>query len=129
MPTYDDLIELAEICLKQARAAKSRAVAAELRRMAKEYQKRAAEPDQAAVQPAPQISQAAYRHPSVSACWTGKTRGQVSTHFPPRSLRRRAARSPERLISRCSPRSSDSQYQPRPALSRQNILRIAGGVA
>jgi hypothetical protein len=63
MPTYDDLIELAEICLKQARAAKSRAVAAELRRMAKEYQKRAAEPDQAAVQQAPQISQAAYRHP------------------------------------------------------------------
>ena len=43
MPTYDDLIELAEICLRQARAAKSRAVAAELRRMAKEYQKRAAE--------------------------------------------------------------------------------------
>jgi hypothetical protein len=37
---------------------------------------------------------------SVSACWTGKTRGQVSTHFPPRSLRR-AARSPERLNSRC----------------------------
>jgi predicted lipoprotein len=63
MPTYDDLIELAEICLKQARAAKSRAVAAELRRMAKEYQKRAAEPDQAAAQQAPQISQAAYRHP------------------------------------------------------------------
>ncbi len=31
------------ICLRQARAAKSRAVAAELRRMAKEYQKRAAE--------------------------------------------------------------------------------------
>jgi hypothetical protein len=43
MPTYDDLVELAEICLRQARAAKSRAVAAELRRMAKEYQKRAAE--------------------------------------------------------------------------------------
>ena len=58
---YD--VELAEICLKQARAAKSRAVAAELRRMAKEYQKRAAEPDQAAVQQAPQIRQAAYRHP------------------------------------------------------------------
>jgi hypothetical protein len=36
MPTYDDLIELAEICLKQARAAKSRAVATELRRMAKD---------------------------------------------------------------------------------------------
>jgi len=43
MPTYDDLVELAEICLRQAHAAKSRAVAAELRRMAKEYQKRAAE--------------------------------------------------------------------------------------
>ena len=43
MPTYDDLVELAEICLRQAHAAKSRAVAAELRCMAKEYQKRAAE--------------------------------------------------------------------------------------
>jgi hypothetical protein len=53
---------------------------------------------------------------------TQPVRRHVSTHFPPRSLRR-AARSPERLNSRCSPRSSDSQYQPRPALSRQNILR------
>ena len=43
MSTYDDLVELAEICLRQARAAKSRAVAAELRRTAKEYQKRAVE--------------------------------------------------------------------------------------
>jgi hypothetical protein len=43
MPTNDDLIELAEICLRQAHAAKSRAVGAQLRRMAKEYQKRAAE--------------------------------------------------------------------------------------
>jgi len=43
MQTYEDLVELASICLRQARAAKSRAVAAELRRMAKEYQKRAAE--------------------------------------------------------------------------------------
>jgi hypothetical protein len=42
MPTYDDLIELAAICLRQARAAKSRAIAAELRRMVKEYEKRAA---------------------------------------------------------------------------------------
>ena len=43
MQTYEDLVELASICLRQARSAKSRAVAAELRRMAKEYQKRAAE--------------------------------------------------------------------------------------
>jgi hypothetical protein len=43
MPTPDDLLELANICARQARAAKSRAAAAELRRMAKEYQKRAAE--------------------------------------------------------------------------------------
>lgn len=42
MPTYQDLAELANICLRQARLAKSRSVAAELRRMAKEYQKRAA---------------------------------------------------------------------------------------
>jgi hypothetical protein len=33
----------------------------------------------------------------------------------------RAARSPERLNSRCSPSSSASQHQPRRALSRQNI--------
>jgi hypothetical protein len=43
MPTNDDLIELAEICLRQAHAVKSRAVAAELRRMAKDYQRRAVE--------------------------------------------------------------------------------------
>jgi hypothetical protein len=43
MPTHDDLVELANICLRQARAVKSRAVAVELRRVAKEYQKRAAE--------------------------------------------------------------------------------------
>src|SRR5580704_15448718 len=34
----------------------------------------------------------------------------------------RAARSPEQLNSRCSPSSSASQYQPRPVLSRQNIV-------
>jgi hypothetical protein len=42
MPTYQDLAELANICLRQARLVKSR-IAAELRHMAKEYQKRAAE--------------------------------------------------------------------------------------
>lgn len=43
MRGYEDLAVLASICLRQARAAKSRAVAAELRRMAKDYQKRATE--------------------------------------------------------------------------------------
>jgi hypothetical protein len=43
METYDDLAELARICLKHAGETKSRAVARELRRMAKEYQLRAAE--------------------------------------------------------------------------------------
>jgi hypothetical protein len=43
MQTYRDLIELARICTKQARATKSQDVAAELRRMAKEYERRAAE--------------------------------------------------------------------------------------
>ena len=47
MPTYEDLVELADVCLRQARLAKSRAVAAELRRMAKEYKKRASELDRA----------------------------------------------------------------------------------
>lgn len=42
MQTYEDLVELAKICWRQAREAKSRTVAAELRRMSKEYQKRAA---------------------------------------------------------------------------------------
>jgi hypothetical protein len=41
--TYEDLVELAKICVGQARETKSRKVAAELRRMAKDYQKRAAE--------------------------------------------------------------------------------------
>jgi len=43
MQTYVDLVELAKICLGQARKTRSRKVAAELRRMAKDYQKRAAE--------------------------------------------------------------------------------------
>jgi hypothetical protein len=36
-------VELAKICMRQARETKSRSVAAELRGMAKDYQKRAAE--------------------------------------------------------------------------------------
>jgi hypothetical protein len=47
MPSKTDLIELACICLKQARLAKSR-VAATLRRMAKDYEQRAAQLDIAA---------------------------------------------------------------------------------
>jgi hypothetical protein len=39
---YEDLVELAKICVQQARATEARDVAAELRRMAKEYQQRAA---------------------------------------------------------------------------------------
>ena len=42
MPTKSDLIELARICLKQARLTKKRVVTAALRRMAKEYERRAA---------------------------------------------------------------------------------------
>jgi len=41
MPAYKDLIELAKICARQARAASNPAVAEELRRLAREYQKRA----------------------------------------------------------------------------------------
>jgi hypothetical protein len=40
--TYDDLIELARLCFKQAAATTNRATAAQLRRMADEYQARAA---------------------------------------------------------------------------------------
>jgi hypothetical protein len=45
MPSKSDLIELARICLKQARLTKKRVVTAALRRMAKEYQRRAAQLD------------------------------------------------------------------------------------
>jgi hypothetical protein len=43
MQTYNDLIELARICAKQARATKSAEAATELRRMADEYRLRAAQ--------------------------------------------------------------------------------------
>jgi hypothetical protein len=39
---YNDLIELARLCLRQAAATSNAAAAAELRRMASEYQARAA---------------------------------------------------------------------------------------
>jgi hypothetical protein len=45
MQTYGDLVELARICLKQAREAKNAFVSAELRHMAKGYQVRAATMD------------------------------------------------------------------------------------
>jgi hypothetical protein len=45
MPTYTDLVELAKICARQARASSKRDVARELRRLAKEYQKKAADLD------------------------------------------------------------------------------------
>jgi len=40
--TYDDLVELARICLMQARRPENKSVAAELRLMAGQYQQRAA---------------------------------------------------------------------------------------
>jgi hypothetical protein len=43
MRFYSDLVELARICIEQARKAKNKTVAAELRRMADEYQRRAGE--------------------------------------------------------------------------------------
>jgi hypothetical protein len=42
MQIYDDLVELARICLKQPREAKNSSVSAELRHLAKGYQVRAA---------------------------------------------------------------------------------------
>jgi hypothetical protein len=42
MQSYDELVELARICLKQAREAKNPSVSAELRHLAKGYQIRAA---------------------------------------------------------------------------------------
>ena len=45
METYDDLVALARICMKQSTLASSKTVAAELRRLAQEYQRRAADLD------------------------------------------------------------------------------------
>jgi hypothetical protein len=45
MPSYRDMVELAKICARQARAASNPEVALELRRLAKEYQKKAADLD------------------------------------------------------------------------------------
>jgi hypothetical protein len=45
--SYDDLIELARLCLKQAGSTSNPTAAAELRRMASEYQARAAALDEA----------------------------------------------------------------------------------
>jgi hypothetical protein len=42
MPSYDDLVELARICLRQARQTENPAVADELIQMARDYQRRAA---------------------------------------------------------------------------------------
>jgi hypothetical protein len=39
---YDDLVQLARICTRQANGAESEALAAELRRMAEDYTRRAA---------------------------------------------------------------------------------------
>ena len=43
MPSHNDLVELARICLDQALKAKNETAAAELRRMADDYQRRAGE--------------------------------------------------------------------------------------
>jgi len=45
MQSYDDLVELARICLKQAREAKTPSVSVELMHLAKRYQMRAASMD------------------------------------------------------------------------------------
>ena len=42
MQLYDELVELAKICIEQARSTHKQDVASELRRMAREYQYRAA---------------------------------------------------------------------------------------
>ncbi len=45
MQTYDDLVRLARICIRQAKEAKHEGVASQLRQLAREYQRRAAELD------------------------------------------------------------------------------------
>jgi len=45
MPAYDDLLELARICWRQAHVAQTEGAATILRRMAREYQQEAAKLD------------------------------------------------------------------------------------
>lgn len=45
MQKYDDLVQLARICLRQSKEAKQDGVATELRRMANDYRRRAANLD------------------------------------------------------------------------------------
>ena len=60
MPTYKDMVELAKICARQARACSNPEVAQELRRLAKEYQKRAAHLDDGISPDIGQESRSAY---------------------------------------------------------------------
>jgi hypothetical protein len=50
MPSYNDLIELARICQRQADLTEIPAVAEELRRMAEDYRRRAASLDRGTLQ-------------------------------------------------------------------------------
>jgi hypothetical protein len=45
MPNFNDMVELAKICVRQARLSANPEVARELRRLAKEYQGKAADLD------------------------------------------------------------------------------------
>jgi hypothetical protein len=49
MPTYKDLVELARICLGQARRAQNSQASAALYQLAREYSRRAAELDTARI--------------------------------------------------------------------------------
>jgi hypothetical protein len=60
---YNDLVELARICFRQACGTKNEAAAAVLRRMAKEFQDRAAKLDRGKVP--------GLREVSAHFCWRG----------------------------------------------------------
>jgi hypothetical protein len=81
--SYDDLIELARLCLKQAASTSNATAAAELRRMASEYQARAAALDEAphmpnipaAFESSPQRAQPSQQQQQPDASPSSKDKG------------------------------------------------------
>jgi hypothetical protein len=85
---YNDLIELARLCLRQASAARTPAAANELRRMAREYQARAdgmlkeqrpETADRAIGRPAPEAPSSGVQPATAASLGEGQRRNQVLT--------------------------------------------------
>jgi hypothetical protein len=79
MDTYGDLVELARICLKQARKAENASVSAELRNMAKGYQVRAATLDHGRL---PDIGEGPHQSTSTAGHIWSQSADRVSAPAP-----------------------------------------------